>query len=421
MGTVLIVDDEKNYHPTLSALFTHEGYNTISAFSGNEAWGIILEREVDLILSDMTMPDGNGMELLAKVKAHKPEIPIIMLTAFGTVELAVEAMKLGAFDYLTKPCANDEMLRTVTKALEMSRLGRQNKQLRLALEKRYSFSNLIGKSKPMLALYNIMEKVAPTKATVLITGESGTGKELVAQALHYNSPRADKPFVAVNCSALSPTLLESELFGHEKGAFTDAKQHRAGRFEMASGGSLFLDEIGEMDLSIQVKLLRVLQERTFERVGGNQPIPMDVRLMAATNRDLKKEVSAGHFREDLFYRLNVVHLELPPLRERIDDIPILVEFFLKKYGEEMGGIKRNINRETLRLMFDYNWPGNVRELENVLERGLVLASSLEIMPHDLPNDMRQKGFLTPLDSPQNSQMPFPPPRQVSGSGGDNYR
>ncbi|UQZ88400.1 DNA-binding response regulator [Deltaproteobacteria bacterium Smac51] len=396
METILIVDDEKNYHLTLTALFQHEGYETISAYSGNEAWAMFQEQDVDLVLSDMTMPDGDGLELLARIKGHKPEVPVVMLTAFGTVELAVEAMKRGAFDYLTKPCPNDEMLRAVAKALEVSRLGRQNKELLSALSERYSFGSLIGKSKPMLELYKVLEKVAPTKANVLITGESGTGKELVAQALHYNSLRPEGPFVAVNCSALSATLLESELFGHEKGAFTDARQNRAGRFELADGGSLFLDEIGETDQSLQVKLLRVIQERRFERVGGSRSIPMDVRLIAATNRDLKKEVAEGNFREDLFYRLNVVHLLLPPLRERMDDLPLLIDHFLRKFGEGEPAPK-GMNREAMRMMFSYSWPGNIRELQNVIERGVVLSSGAEIMPEDLPEDIRRPA--EPLDCP----------------------
>ena len=413
METILIVDDERNYHLPLSTLLQHEGYETLSAYSGNEAWAVILEREVDLVLSDMTMPDGDGLELLARIKAHKPEIPVVMLTAFGTVELAVEAMKRGAFDYLTKPCPNDEMLRTVAKALEVSRLGRQNKELRSQLNRRYSFGSIIGKSKAMLELYQLMEKVAPTKANVLITGESGTGKELVAQALHYNGLRPDGPLVAVNCSALSPTLLESELFGHEKGAFTDARQSRAGRFELASGGTLFLDEIGEMDMSIQVKLLRVLQERRFERVGGSRSIEIDVRLVTATNRDLKKEVALGNFREDLFYRLNVVHLHLPPLRERLDDLPLLADHFLKMYAEESGMDLKALSREALRVMFAYSWPGNIRELSNVIERGVVLSSGPVIEASDLPDDVRQPSPPTEIQTPA-------PPRQATGPKGHSY-
>jgi len=391
MSTILIVDDEKNYHLPLTTLFKGEGYETLSAYSGREAWEILVQREVDVVLSDMTMPEGGGLELLTRIKAVKAEIPVIMLTAFGTVELAVEAMKLGAFDYLTKPCPNEEVLRTVAKALEVGRLGRQVKELNSALTRRYSFDRLIGKSKPMLEVYKLLEKVAPTKANVLITGESGTGKELAAQAIHYNSPRSDKPFVAVNCSALTPTLLESELFGHEKGAFTDARTSRAGRFELAHEGTLFLDEVGEMDPGLQVKLLRVLQERRFERVGGNQSLQVDVRLITATNRDLKKEVTLGRFREDLFYRLNVVHLHLPPLREKLDDLPLLAEYFLKTYSEENGLPPRTLARETLRLMFTYSWPGNVRELGNAIERGMVLSSEPEIRPEDLPDEIGRPG------------------------------
>ncbi|MDR2726084.1 MAG: sigma-54 dependent transcriptional regulator, partial [Candidatus Adiutrix sp.] len=272
---------------------------------------------------------------------------------------------------------------------EVGRLDRQVKELNSALTRRYSFDRLIGKSKPMLELYKMLEKVAPTKANVLITGESGTGKELAAQAIHYNSPRSDKPFVAVNCSALTPTLLESELFGHEKGAFTDARTSRAGRFELAHEGTIFLDEVGEMDPGLQVKLLRVLQERRFERVGGGQPIQVDVRLITATNRDLKQEVALGRFREDLFYRLNVVHLHLPPLREKLDDLPLLVEHFLKTYSEESDLPPRTLSKETLRLMFAYHWPGNVRELGNAIERGVVLSSGPEIRPEDLPEEIRR--------------------------------
>ena len=388
MPTILIVDDEKNYHLPLTTLFQGEGYETLSAYSGREAWEILVEQNVDLVLSDMTMPDGGGLELLTRIKSVQTEMPVILLTAFGTVELAVEAMKLGAFTYLTKPCPNEEVLRTVAKALEYGRLGRQVKELNSASNRPYSFDRLIGKSKPMLELYKLLEKVAPTKANVLVTGESGTGKELVAQAIHYNSPRAPKPFVAVNCSALTPTLLESELFGHEKGAFTDARANRAGRFELAHEGTLFLDEVGEMDSGLQVKLLRVLQERSFERVGGGQSIKVDVRLITATNRDLKQEVARGRFREDLFYRLNVVHLHLPSLRERLDDLPLLAEHFLKTYSEESNLPPRTLARDTLQLMCAYNWPGNVRELGNAIERGVVLSSGPEIRPGDLPEEIR---------------------------------
>ncbi|MDR1083441.1 MAG: sigma 54-interacting transcriptional regulator [Deltaproteobacteria bacterium] len=386
--TILIVDDEPNYLLVIGELLEAEGYDIMQAQSGRLAFDLFQEHgQVDLVLTDMTMPDGGGIELLVKVKEHSPEVPVILLTAHGTIERAVEAMKEGAFDYLTKPCRNSEILRAVAKALEVSRLSRQNKELRAALADRFSFGKLIGKSKPMLELYRYLEKVAPTRANVLITGESGTGKELVAQAIHYNSPRSGHSFVAVNCSALSDSLLESELFGYEKGAFTGAGATRAGRFEMAHEGTIFLDEIGEMGPSAQVKLLRVLQERSIERVGGGTPIKVDVRVVAATNRDLRQEVALGRFREDLFYRLNVVHLRLPTLRERLDDLPLLIEHFLEKHKQ--GPDKVALNPETKRLLYAHLWPGNIRELENVIERGLVLARDQEIMPEDLPEELRR--------------------------------
>lgn len=415
METILIVDDEKNYHLPLTVLFKDQGYDTLSAYSGNQAWSLLQEREVDLVLSDMTMADGDGFELLARVKGSKPEIPVVMLTAHDTVELAVEAMQRGAADYLTKPCPNDEILLKVAKALEVSLQGRQNKEQRSACysDPQYSLGNLIGKSKPMLELYHVVEKVAPTKANVLITGESGTGKELVAQALHYQSTRAKGPFVAVNCSALTPSLLESELFGHEKGAFTDAKAGRSGRFEMANGGSLFLDEIGEMDPGLQVKLLRVIQERRIEKVGGSQSINIDVRLITATHRDLKKEVAEGNFREDFFYRLNVVNLALPPLRDRMDDLPLLVEHFLKLYSEESDSGLKTISTGALKMMNAYRWPGNIRELGNVIERGVVLSSGTVIEVEDLPPEIRN---LVRTDE----ETRVPTPRTATGPQGDSH-
>jgi two-component system NtrC family response regulator len=390
-GLVLIVDDESNYQLVLSQMLEAEGFEVLTAGSGEEAYAIFLEHpETDVILTDMTMPSGSGIELLERVKEKNPEIPVIMLTAHGTVELAVKAMKEGAFDYLTKPYKNDELTRTVLKAMELSRLGRQNRELKNQLTERYSFGKLIGKSKAMLELYGILEKVAPTRANVLITGESGTGKELVAKAIHYNSPRKRNSFVPVNCSALSANLLESELFGYVKGAFTGAETTRQGRFELADKGTLFLDEVGEMGHSAQVKLLRALQERTIERVGAGVPISVDVRLISATNKDLKVEVAANRFREDLFYRLNVVHIHVPPLRDRLTDIPLLVDHFLTKYTEE-GKTPPTLNKETMRLLYAHSWPGNVRELENVIERGLVLSSRDVIRPEDLPDDFRLLG------------------------------
>jgi two-component system NtrC family response regulator len=384
---ILIVDDEPNYQLVLGEMLAAEGYEVLTAGSGVEAFTIFSDHpEMGLILTDMTMPNGNGIELLEKVKKTRPELPVIMLTAHGTVELAVKAMKQGAFDYLTKPYKNEDLTRTVAKALEVSRLGRQNRELKEELAKRHSFGSLIGKSPAMLNLYQLLEKVAPTKANVLITGDSGTGKELVARAIHYNSPRASESFVAVNCSALSETLLESELFGYVKGAFTGAETTRIGRFELAHGGTLFLDEIGEMGGSAQVKLLRALQERSIERVGSGTTIKVDVRLVTATHRDLKEEVAQGRFREDLFYRLNVVHIKVPPLRERLEDLPLLIEHFLRKFTQD-GQKTCTIDPEAIRLLYAHSWPGNVRELENIIERGLVLAPGTVIRPEDLPPEL----------------------------------
>jgi two-component system NtrC family response regulator len=390
-GLILIVDDEPNYRLVLSEMLSAEGYEALTAGSGEEAFGIFEEHPgIDIVLTDMTMPNGNGIELLEKVKALRPEVPVIMLTAHGTIPLAVKTVKDGAFDYLTKPYRNDELIRTMAKAMEFSSLGRQNRELRAQLAERHGFGSLIGKSKAMTDLYALLEKVAPTKANVLITGESGTGKELVARAIHFNSPRRARPFVAVNCSALTPTLLESELFGHVKGAFTGADANRQGRFELADKGSLFLDEVGEMGQSAQVKLLRAIQERTIERVGAGVPIHVDVRLISATNKDLRAEIAEGNFREDLYYRLYVVHIQVPPLRDRLEDLPLLVGHFLSKYAE--GGPEPiTLNAEAMRVLYDHDWPGNVRELENVIERALVLSTGSVIRPDDLPDELRKPG------------------------------
>ncbi|MEW6265277.1 MAG: sigma-54 dependent transcriptional regulator [Thermodesulfobacteriota bacterium] len=389
METILVVDDEKNYLLVMAALLSEEGYEVLTAESGPEALES-LNDGVDLILTDMTMPRMDGIELLTRVKEARPELPVIMMTAYGTVEKAVEAMKKGAFDYITKPFQNEDLKRDIRKALEMGRVMKRNQELSQALQERYSFGNIIGKSKPMLDIYRLIEKVADTRANVLITGDSGTGKELIAKAIHYNGPRGQGPFIAVNCSALAETLLESELFGHEKGAFTDARASRKGRFELAHGGSLFLDEVGEMSPNLQAKLLRVIQDRKFERVGGVETIQVDVRVIAATNRELKREVAAGRFREDLFYRLNVVHLHVPPLRERPDDLPLLVAHFIRKFGGESRlDRKIKISPEAFRLLYSYHWPGNVRELENALERAVILCSGDTILPEDLPEELQE--------------------------------
>ena len=396
METILIVDDEKNYPPILAAVLEEEGYEAWTANSGEEALAILDESEVDLVLTDMKMPQMDGIALLEHIKAREADLPVIMMTAYGTVEKAVEAMQKGAYSYILKPFDNDQLVIYVNKAIAMYRVVKENRHLRSAVSSQYSFGNLIGKSRRMRSIYDTIQKVARSTATVLIDGESGTGKELVAKSIHFNSPRREKPFIAVNCSALAENLLESELFGHEKGAFTGAVSSKKGRFELADGGTLFLDEIGELSAGLQVKLLRVLQDRVFERVGGVRQIAVDIRLLAATNKRLKEEVQAGHFREDLFYRLNVVHISLPLLRERQEDLPLLINHFINKYSDE-----RNFDTpiegvvpEVERLFYDYSWPGNVRELENVIERAMVLCPGKLIRVSDLPKDFKDNVYNT---------------------------
>ncbi len=390
METVLIVDDEKNYPLILAAVLAEEGFETLTANSGQEAVDILKNSDVDLVLTDMKMPAMDGIELLENVKAKDPDLPVIMMTAYGTVEKAVEAMQKGAYNYIMKPFENDSLVIYVKKAVAVYQMVRENRRLRSAVRSQYSFGNIIGKSKVMQDVFEIIRKIAPTNATVLIEGESGTGKELVAKAIHFNSPRRNKPFVAVNCSAFAETLLESELFGHEKGAFTGAAAMKKGRFELADTGTLFLDEIGELSQNLQVKLLRVLQEKTFERVGGIKSVAADIRIIAATNRKLKDEVEQGRFREDLFYRLNVLPVVLPPLRERSEDIRLLVNHFVKKYaGERKSDIPvTGIEQAAERMFYEYSWPGNVRELENVIERAVILCPDELIRVSDLPRNFK---------------------------------
>jgi two-component system NtrC family response regulator len=391
METILIVDDEKNYPRILGAVLEEEGFEIQTANSGKEALEIMEASDVDLVLTDMKMPSMDGIELLEKIKTKDPELPVIMMTAYGTVDKAVEAMQKGAYSYILKPFDNERMILYVNKAIAMYRVVQENRRLRSAVSSHYSFGNLIGKSKAMQAVFDLIRKVAPTGATVLIQGESGTGKELVAKSIHFNSPRRDRPFVAVNCAALAETLLESELFGHEKGAFTGATERRKGRFELADGGTLFLDEIGELTPGLQVKLLRVLQEKTIERVGGGRAIPVDIRILAATNKNLKTEMARGRFREDLFFRLNVVHIPLPALKERPEDIRLLVEHFIRKYASERktGEPITGIDPDVERLFYDYSWPGNVRELENIIERATILSPGSRIQVGDLPRNFRE--------------------------------
>jgi two-component system NtrC family response regulator len=391
METILIVDDEKNYPRILGAVLEEEGYEIFTANSGPDALETLEGTDVDLVLTDMKMPTMDGIQLLEKIKAKDPELPVIMMTAHGTVDKAVEAMQKGAYSYILKPFDNDRLIIYVSKAISMFRVIKENRDLRNAVTSQYSFGNIIGKSQLMHQVFETIRKVAPTNATVLIEGESGTGKELVAKSIHFNSSRRDKPFVAVNCSALAETLLESEMFGHEKGAFTGAVAMRKGRFELADKGTLFLDEIGEMSTGLQVKLLRVLQEKVFERVGGTKPISVDIRVIAATNRNLKEEMQKGRFREDLYYRLNVVHIELPSLKLRQQDLRLLVDHFIKKYADERKHSVpvTGIDPEVERLIYEYSWPGNVRELENLIERLMIMSPGGTIQPSDLPKSFRE--------------------------------
>lgn len=384
METILIVDDEKNYLVILEALLAPQGYEIITEDNAVNALRLIREADLDLIITDMRMPGMSGMELLEETKKIDPELPVIMMTAYGTIEKAVEAMKKRAYDYITKPFRNEELKLTVKKALEFYRLKKENRLLSDALSDRYKYGNIIGKSQPMLKIYEMIGKVAPSKASVMITGPSGTGKELIAKAIHYNSPRKNRPFISINCGALTETLLESELFGHERGAFTGAVTMKKGRFELADGGTLFLDEVGEMSPSLQVKLLRVLQEMELERVGGTKTIKVDVRILAASNRRLKEDVDKGIFREDLFYRLNVVHIEVPQLKERVEDIPFLVAHFVEKFRSS-NKKKIELAPEIWKALYSYPWPGNIRELENTIERAMVMSSDENITLKDLPD------------------------------------
>ena len=388
MHTILIVDDEPNYQIVLSEILKDEGYEVFTANSGLAGLPIVYSTDLDLVLSDMKMPGMDGIAFLEKIKEYNKELPVILITAYAEVEKAVEAMRLGAFTYLAKPFSNQQLLAGVRTAIEHYGLIREIRRLRDEATPRSGFGGMIGKSPSMRAVYQLIEKVAPTPSSVLITGESGTGKELVARAIHNHSPRRDAPFISVNCAALSEHLLESELFGHEKGAFTDAVVMRKGRFELADTGTLFLDEVGEMPPQLQAKLLRVLQDKSFERVGGNATLQVDVRILAATNKELKDEVDKGHFREDLYYRLNVIHIHLAPLRERVDDIPALVSHFIEKNSRSLGR-PLDISPEALRLLISLPWEGNVRELENTIERAAILCNSDRIEPEDVQPDSSQ--------------------------------
>ena len=384
METILIVDDDTGFRSLMETILKAEGYSVDGAGSIAEAINCGNRRSYHLVITDLKLPDGSGMDVLRHWKGEMPEVPVVVITGYGTVSTAVEAMKLGAVDYLGKPLSSPDELRIVArKALEQNRTSRECGVLREEQDARFACGDLIAGDPKMLSVLELVRKVAPTNTAVLITGESGTGKEIIARCIHRNSPRSQRVFVPVNCAALSPTLIESELFGHERGAFTGAVGQHAGRFERAHGGTLFLDEIGELDGGLQAKLLRVLQEKTFERVGGNRQISADVRLIAATNRDLKQQVSQGKFREDLFYRLNTFPIDLPPLRERPADIRRLARFFLERSAKELGRTGLSLSPEAESLLMAYTWPGNVRELENTMERLAILSEGV-IEAHQLP-------------------------------------
>jgi len=385
--TVLVVDDEKHTREGLARALQGD-YRVLLADSGERALEVLAAEAVDLVLSDIRMPGMDGVALMRRIRARTPQPVVILLTAYGSIETAVEAMREGAYDFLTKPVSLDRLDILLRRALEAREMRSENRRLREQLDARYGLEHIVGDSPPMQEVVDTLRQVAPSRATVLIEGESGTGKELVAQALHRLSPRAEGPFVAVHCAALAPSLLESELFGHEKGAFTGAVERRIGRFEMADGGTLFLDEIGEIVPSLQVKILRVLEEHRLERVGGGKPVDVDVRLVAATNRDLKKMVAGGTFREDLYFRLNVVAIQLPPLRDRPGDIPLLAARFLTELANENGVRPPVLAPETLDALTAYPWPGNVRELRNTVERMIVLAHGDTLTPKDLPPALR---------------------------------
>ena len=384
---VLIVDDEPNLRKILAAQLSRDGYEVMTAEDGEQGLTMLRENHIDLVVTDLKMPKVDGMMLLRQALRESPDLPIVMITAHGTVDTAVEALKLGAFDYLTKPFDKDEVRQVVAKALKTRQLAQEEATTESTPDPGARFG-IIGKSAGLTDLYAVLERVADTPTTVLITGESGTGKELVARALHDHSTRRDKPFIKVNCAAIPKELIESELFGYERGAFTGAVSSKPGRFELANGGTLFLDEIGEIPVEMQVKLLRALQESEFERVGGIKTIHVDVRLVAATNRDLKKLIAAGGFREDLFYRLNVVSIRLPALRERDTDIPLLVEHFLAKFNERLKKQVTGVEPEALDILSAYGWPGNIRELENVMERSVLFCDAQKLRVEDLPGELR---------------------------------
>lgn len=403
-ANILVVDDEEIMRDSLCAWLQEDGFQVEALATGKEAVEAVKQRAYDAILLDLRLPDMDGLDLLHVCKQYQPSTPVIMITAYGSIETAIKAMKQGATDYVTKPFNPEELSLTLRHVLEDLAVRRENIFLKLKLEKKYNHQGIISKSHKMERIFELISTIADTRSTVLIQGESGTGKELIARAIHYSSNRARHPFVSVSCGALVDTLLESELFGHEKGAFTDAKTLKRGKFELADGGSIFLDEIGDISPKLQLSLLRVLQEREFHRVGGEEPIRVDVRVIAATNRDLEQAVREGSFREDLYYRLNVISIHVPPLRERKEDIPLLVDHFIEKYNVESGKKVEGISEEALEILMEHDWPGNVRELENVIERAVIINRGGLILPGDLPPHLMKRYPLLVGASPSGAQM-----------------
>lgn len=397
---ILIVDDDTSHRQMLTAVFSSEGYDVHQAEDGLTAVAAVEDRFYDLVLMDIRMEKMDGILAQRKIKKISPGIPVIMMTAYASVNTAVDALKSGAYDYVTKPVDIDELKILVKKALHHHQLEQENLNLKERLGDRFDFSGIIGRSTAMTQVFETLALVAPTEASVLITGESGTGKELIANAIHHNSPRRESPFIKINCAALPETLLESELFGHQKGAFTGATSAKKGRFQLADKGSIFLDEIGEMSAATQAKILRVLQEQEFEPVGGTRTLRVDTRLIAATNKNLENEIEAGRFRNDLYYRLNVITIHVPPLRERSEDIPLLADFFLKQYAEKNRRMIKGFNPLAADLLMRYDWSGNVRELENVVERAVILSRGDVVTPAELPDSLKAAA---PLESPPVAQ------------------
>ena len=389
LGRVLVVDDELSIRQMLSFALRREGYDVSTAENGRVAVTMLEESDVDVLVTDVRMPEMSGVALLSEAKRIDPGISVIVMTAYGSKETVLDALRLGAADYVEKtPNLKDELAVRIRKEVDRKRLQQENVLLKRTLKSSHQFSNIIGSSEPMIGIFQLIETIAPTSSTVLITGDSGTGKELVARAIHFNSQRREKPFVALNCGALSETLLDSELFGHVRGAFTGADSNKKGLIEVAEKGTIFLDEIGEMSQLVQVKLLRILQERKFRRLGGTEEVDADIRIIAATNRDLTKMVAEGRFREDLFYRINVIPLRLPPLRERRDDIPLLAEHFATRFADQMGKKIAGISGGAMALLQAYPWPGNIRELENAMERAVALERTPSILSESLPELVR---------------------------------